>query len=1172
MSAEKALSSKAALLLVVLAGVLNAQTNVGSIVGHVADNSGSSVQGATVTLLNPATNEKSITQTNDHGDYVFNSVRPATYTMTAELQGFKTAVRENVVLQVAEKIGVDFALEIGDLSQKIEVRGEAPLLQPASSDLGTVINSRSINDLPLSGRNVYELVTLVPGTTPNSNYGFVTNSNSNLSGGPGIGLNQISISGGRNLVNEFLLDDVPNTTMGYNGVAIIPPVDAVQEFNVITNAPSAKFGRTGGGLTTVVTKSGTNDFHGDVWEFLRNDKFDANNFFANSSGAKLPPFRQNQFGGTAGGRIIRDRTFFFGSYEGFRQAAGGQLLTTVPTDLQRKGDFSQTFRQDGSLYQIFDPFTTTQDPATGAFLRQQFPGNVIPADRFDPVAKNLLQYFPEPNLPGDPVTHANNFISQAGAHNFTNFYLARVDHNLTDKQRLFARLTYDNQDYNGSNVLGNIADFNSVPFSNRHKGLSLSYTNALNATTILNLRYGLLREEQNNRSLSQGFDITKLGFPQALKNQIETPLFPRFDIAGYTSLGTQYFSIVDRANTTHSLAASLSKVVGRHSIEVGMDLRVIQGALFQAGWPAGQYTFDPGFTNGPDPSAGSGNGNSFASFLLGTQSGGFASYDPHWLFSQHYYGFYVQDDIKVSSKLTVNVGLRYDYESPLADRYNQLSYVDLNADVPLKGVTPVDVGHGLGLRPQPPYKGAVGFPGVNGKGKYVTEPIYTDWGPRIGFAYALNSKTVIRSGVGIIYPGTTADNSGNYPTIQGFNPITSPVDTANGFTPLNNPNRGGLLSNPFPNGLRPFLGSSLGPLTSVGDSNTGFLRNDKHPYMEQWNFGVQRELPGNFLIEAAYVGSHGVHLEDFAGAQFNVLPDQYLKLGNALFDSLPNPFYGVAPASSSIGSSSTITRKQLLLPYPYFTSVTGQAGHIATSSYNALQAKVEKRFSRGLSLLFSYSFAKSLDNASSTDGTSGLGHQDLNNRNLDHSVSAFDRTHVANFSFVYELPFGKGRAIGGNFHVPILSQLISGWQANGITTWASGIPLPMTCAICSFPANRADLVGDPAIGASGRAEKRLNQYFNVKAFAVNQAFMYGTAPRYLGSVRGPGQANTNFSLIKDTVFHERYRLQFRGEFFNVFNRVEFGLPDSNFGDSTFGVISTQTNIPRQIQFGLKFYW
>jgi hypothetical protein len=1153
---------------------LIAQTNVGSIFGHVSDSSGGLVAGASVTLLDPATNEKTVVQTNERGDYVFNAVRPAAYAISAEFRGFKTSVSDNVVLQVAEKIRVDFTLQPGQLNQKIEVKAEAPLLQPGSSDIGTVINSRTIVDLPLEGRNIYELVTLVPGTTPNPGYGFTTNPTGNLSGGPGIGLNQISINGGRNLVNEFLLDDVPDTTMGYNGVAIIPPVDAVLEFNVITNTPAAKFGRTGGGLTTVVTKSGTNEFHGDLWEFLRNNKLDANNFFANANGAPLPPFRQNQFGGTAGAPVIRNRTFVFGSYEGFRQAAGGQLLLTVPTDLQKRGDFSQTFRQDGSLFQVFDPFTTTQNPATGAFSRQPFAGNVIPTNRFDPVSQNLLQYFPEPNLPGDPLTHAHNFLSQAGFHNTTNFYLVRADHNITDTQRIFARITYDNQNYNGSNVLGNIADFNSVPFTNHHKGLSLSYTNLLNPTTVLNVRYGLLREEQNNSSLSQGFDITKLGFPQALKNEFELPLFPRFDIAGYTSLGTQYFTVVDRANTTHSLAASLSKVIGSHSIETGVDLRVIQGALFQAGWPSGQFTFDPGFTNGPDPNAGLGNGNGFASFLLGTYGSANASYDPHWMFSQHYYAFYIQDDIKVSQKLTVNAGLRYDYESPLSDRFNQLSYIDLNATVPLQGVTPVDVGFGVGLRPQPPYKGAAGFPGVNGQGKGVTLPVYGNWGPRLGVAYSIDKKTVIRTGAGIVYPGTTADNSGNYPTIQGFNPLTVGVDTADGFTPFNNPNRAGLLSNPYPNGLRPVIGSKLGPLTSVGDSNTGFLRNDRQPSYQQWNFGIQRELPDNLLIEAAYVGAHGVHLEDFAGAQFNVLPDQYLSLGNALFDSLPNPFYGVVPSTSALGASNTITRKQLLLPYPYYTGLTGQAGHIATSSYNALQTKVEKRLSHGLSALFSYSFSKSLDNASTTDGPSSgsLGHQDFNNRRLDNSVSAFDRTHVANLSFIYELPFGRGKTFGSNLQTPVLSQLISGWQINGISTWATGLPLPMTCGICTFPANRADIVGDPGQGASGSAESRLNQYFNINAFAVNQSFAYGTAPRYLGSVRGPGQANVNFSVIKDTTFMERYRVQFRAEFFNLFNRVEFGMPDTNFGDATFGVISTQSNIPRQIQFGLKFYW
>ncbi len=1163
----------ALLSIVVFTARLFSQTNVGAIVGQVSDQTGGAIQSATVILVNPATNEKIAVQSNDRGDYIFNGVRPATYTISASSAGFKTAVRENIVLQVAEKIAVDFTLVPGEITQKVEVQAVAPLLQPGSSDIGTAVNTRTILDLPLEGRNIYMLVALVPGTTPNESYGFVSGGSANLSGGPGIGLNQISINGGRNLLNEFLLDDVPNTTMGYNGVAIIPPLDAVQEFNVITNAPGARFGRTGGGLTTAVTKSGTNAFHGDVWEFLRNDKLDANNFFANSAGAAKPPFRQNQFGGTAGGPIIRNRTFIFGAYEGLRQATGGQQFLTVPTDLQKKGDFSQTFRQDGSLYQIFDPFTTTQ-VANGSFSRSLFPGNVIPPSRWDPVAQNLLQYFPESNLPGDPVTHANNFLSQAGFHNTSDLYLFRVDHNITSNQRIFARVSYDRQTYQGGNVLGNIADFNSDPFGNHHKGLALSYTNVLNSTTVLNIRYGLLREEQINNSHSAGFDATTLGFPASTVAQYEAKMFPRFDIAGYTSLGTQFFTLVDRANTTHSLAANLSKVIGRHSIEAGMDLRVIQGALFQAGWPSGQFTFDPGFTNGPDPFGGEGNGNGFASLLLGTYGGGFASYDPHWLFSQRYYSFYVQDDIKVNRKLTLNVGLRWDYESPLADRYNQLSFVDLNAAVPLQNVKPVDVGLGLGMRPQPPFKGAVGFPGVNGAGKGVSIPIHTNFGPRIGIAYAINNKTVIRTGFGILYPGTTADNSGNYPTIQGFNPITSPVDAPDGITPFNNPDRSGLLSNPFPNGLRQTVGNKLGALTSVGDSNVGFLRNDNQPYVEQWNFGVQRELPGNLLIEAAYVGAHGVHLEDFAGANFNVLPDQYLSLGNALFDSLPNPFYGILPANSALGASNTITRKQLLLPYPYFGSVTGQAGHIASSSYHGLQLKAQKRMSSGLSALVSYSFSKAIDDASRTEGgqNGAGGHQDFNNLRLDRSISSYDRSQVANVSLIYELPFGRGRRLWGSVSTPVLKQLVSGWQVDTIFTAAKGIPLIIGCGICVFPATRPDLVGNPNQGASGSAQSRLNKWFNTDAFAVNQSFHYGDVPRTLPNTRGPGQANTNFSVIKDTTFFERYRLQFRAEFFNFFNRTEFGLPDTGFGDSTFGVISSQVNIPRQIQFGLKLYW
>src|SRR5438093_1915697 len=1135
--------AKALILVVVCCSLgiapLLPQANVGSIVGNVTDVSGAAISGASVTLTNPATNEKQTAATNTAGEYVFSLVRPATYNISVEFKRFQRVLRENVVLQVAEKIRVDFTLAPGTLTQTVEVRGASPLLQPETSSIGSVIAESTILGLPLEGRNVYELVKLAPGTTPAFNYGggerASVTANFALSGGPGIGLNEISINGGRNLTNDFLLDDVPNTTMGYNGVAVIPPVDAVQEFNVLTNSMSARYGRTGGGLITAVTKSGTNDLHGTGWEFLRNDELDANDFFANRSGASLQEFKQNQFGATAGGHIIRNKTFFFGSYEGFRQETGGQFLLTVPTDLQKQGDFSQTYTTDpttGNLVpvKIFDPFTTRPN-GSGGFVRDQFPGNMILPDRFDPVAANLMQYFPEPNLPGDPLTHANNFISQAGNTQLQDSFMVRIDHNISRSQRFFGRFSWDRQHLNPASVLVNAADFNANPFLNRHRGLALSWTDSLSPTTVLNVRYGLVRERQLNSSGSLGFDPSKLGFPASLKSQYEAVMFPRFDIAGFTSLGTQFFTLVNRANTTQSLAANLSKVIGRHSIEVGTDLRLIQGALFQAGWPSGQFQFDAGFTNGPDPivTTNENNGNGLASLLLGTTSNGgnFASYDPHWFFTNRYYAFYAQDDIKVSRKLTLNLGLRYDYESPLTDRHNQLSFVDLKSQIPIK-VTPVDASQGLdptlaqslgiGLRPNLPLiGGGVGFPGVNGIGKGVSLPIRNNFGPRVGLAYSLDNKTVIRTAYGIIYPGSTADNSGNFPTIQGFNPSTSGVLAPDGITPQNRPDRGFLLSNPFPNGLRQVQGSSQGLLTSVGSSDTGFLRNDKHAYYQQWNFGVQRELPGNMLFEAAYVGAHSVHLQDYSGVSFDVLPDKYLALGNSLFDSLPNPFFGVVPANSALGGSSTISREQLLLPYPEFTGVNGQAGHRTSSTYNGLQLKVLKRMSMGLSVLGSYTFSKTLDDDSATDGSviNGTpfvtGHQDLNNLRGDHSLSANDRSQVLTISSIYALPFGRGKAFGAGISNPAVNHLISGWETSSILSFATGFPIGMFCAntYCSTPANRPDLVGNPDTG-SGSVESRLNNWLPASAFAPNLPFQFGNVSRTLPHTRGPGQANMDF--------------------------------------------------------------
>jgi len=1167
-------------------GPLFAQFNVGSIVGTVTDTSGASISGATVTLINPATAEKQAVQTNGAGDYVFNSLRPAVYNLQVEFKGFATVLRENVILNVAERIKVDFSLQPGAVTQTVEVRSESPLLQPETSSISSVIAERTILDLPLEGRNVYELVRLVPGTTPQYDYGGhgdKQTSNFALSGGPGIGLNEISINGGRNLTNDFLLDDVPDTTMGYNGVAIVPPLDAVQEFNVLTNAMPAKYGRTGGGLITTVTKSGTNAFHGTVWEFLRNDELDANFFFNNATGQDLGEFKQNQFGATAGGPVFRNKTFFFGSYEGFRLERSSPLLLTVPTALMKQGDLSQIG------VNLYNPFTTRPNPATGGYLRDQFMGcggttpNVICPSLFDPVSAKVLQYFPDQNLPGT----VNNYIAQAGNNLSSDAWSVRIDHNFSERHRLFGRFSWDRQHLVGAKAIPNAADFNSNPFSNQHRGLTLSFTDSLSPSSILNVRYGLLRETQLNNSGSAGFDPTKLGFPASLVSQYETLMFPRFDVSGFTSLGTQYFTLVNRANTTQSLAANFSKVIGRHSIEVGTDLRLIQGALYQPGWPAGQFQFYGGYTNGPDPTAGLGNGNAFADFLLGATGTGYASYDAHWFFTNRYYAFYVQDDIKVSRKLTLNLGLRYDYESPLEDRYNQLSFVDFQHNIPLT-LNPTTTAQlaatDPNLVPKPPFVGGVAFPGVGGLGKGVTVPVRSNFAPRLGLAYSATSKLVIRAGYGIIYPGSTADNSGNYPTIQGFNPITTdsaaPVD---GLTPSSDPSRPYLLGNPFPNGLSPVVGSKLGLLTSLGNSNTGFARHDPHAYYQQWNFGVQRELPGNLLIDASYVGAQGVHVLDFTFPGYNGLPDKYLSLGDSLYNPLPNPFFGEVPNTSTIGCCNTVTRMQLLKPFPYFTTVVHQGFHRTSTSYNAFELKVQKRMSHGLGLLLSYTASKALDDDSSTNGGFaylGANHQNPNNLRLDRSLNTNDRSQILVLSSIYELPFGRGKPFGSAVN-PVLRQLIGGWEVSTILSFATGFPLPISCGggVCQFPAIRPNLVGDPSQGTSGSNESRLNHWFNTDAFAIPTPFTYGNTPRDLPHTRGPGQANTDLSLVKNTRFGENYNVQFRAEFFNALNRPEFFIPGVAFYGSpaanlanNFGVITSQQNLPREIQFGLKFYW
>ena len=1145
---------------------LFAQSNVGSMVGTITDPSGAVIVGATVTLTNPATGVKQTTKTTSIGEYVFYDLPPATYDLTVEYAGFKRAARAGIILQVAEKLNVSFTLEPGAETQTVEVTGQSPLLQSETSSLGTVIAENTISALPLNGRNVYELVKLAPGTVPNDRYG----GGGVPAGGffQGNGLNEISINGGRNLSTSFMLDDVDNILMGYNGVSVVPTLDSVQEFNVLTNSYSAKYGRSGGGYVTSVTKSGTNELHGDIWEFLRNDKLDANDFFANSEGKPIAPLRQNQFGGVAGGRLRRDKTFWFGSYEAFRSKQGGQNLLTVPTDAQKKGDFSQV---GGTIY---NPFTTTVD-ARGNFIRQPFTGNMITSNLFDPVAQSLLQYFPEPNLPGV----VNNFISQVGTSTLNDAFMGRIDDNISDRARIFGRYNFTRHHGTQGNVFGNIADPFALTNFDRNQGATLSYTNTLNPTTVLNVRYGFVRGTISAAPPSLGFDPTKLGFPASTVSQFETKLFPRFDIAGYTSLGTQFFTITQNGATTNSLASNLSKVIGRHSLEFGTDLRLIQGFTFQPGWPAGQFTFGPGFTQGPvannpDPSS----GNGFASFLLGAQGGNFASYDPHWFFTNRYYAFYIQDDVKFSRKLTLNIGLRYDYENPLNDRHNQLSWVDLKQAIPLPAVPQVNV-PGLGLLPKEPYiGGGVMFPYNKGSGP-AQLPRRRDFGPNLGLAYSVTPKTVVRGGYRILYPGTTADNSGNFPTIQGYNPITSTTLAPDGFTPIQSSNRSFLLSNPYPNGLTPVQGTSLGLLTSVGNANHGIEHYIKSAYVQQWNFGLQRELPGNLLIEAAYVGSHGVHISDFNSYNFDQLPDQYLSLGNSLFNTYPNPFLGIVPANTTIGSSPTLSLQQLLSPYPEYSFVTAGPEYLASTNYEGFQLKALKRMSHGLTLLSAYTASKLLDQTSSVNGNhfGNSGYQDGYNRRLEYGVDTNDRSQVWTVSPVYQLPIGRGKALAGSVSNRFVNQFISGWEASSILSFATGFPVAVACfSGCQSPANRPNLVANPNAGIKGSNESRLNHWYNTAAFAPNPPFTYGTAPRELPATRGPGLANMDFSLIKDTRWSERYNVEFRAEFFNFLNRPTFQQPDTNgagyFGGPSFAQITSTVGNARIIQFGLKVYF
>ena len=1137
------------------------QTPTGTLQGVVADESGALVSGASVTVTNTGTNEMKKLATDSAGRYVLPFLTPGTYVVSIEAKGFNSAREENIKIDVSQTRAVDFVLRVGAVSEHVDVQASATPLDTATATTGAVIDTKKVIDLPLNGRNPFSLATLVPGV---NNVG---------------GASTPHIGGSRNAVNEEQLDGMtnilPENNVGNNLAAYTPIVDSVQEFSVQTNSLSAEYGRFGGGVINLVTKSGTNQWHGGLFEFSRNGVLNANDFFANQAGRAKPDSNERQYGGTLGGPIEipklydgHDRSFFFFGFQGDNASTAALATDTVPTAAFRNGDFSALNAT------IYDPLTVHLDPATGNYVRSAFANNMIPAIRFDPVALKALSYFPLPNS-GPPGAQTNNFVAVGSTSGNTYQWDSRVDHNFTESWRMFFRLSHS---WSNSTPLFDYGSNN--PASQGGSGIgsggawsaSMDHTVTFSPTMVGDFRYGFARFYAAGTPLGRGFQLTSLGLPQALQTiAAQRDLeFPRFALSNGAGLGnTGYVDAVENP-LAHDLTASLTKITSHHTIKVGGEWRKMFINFSQYGFPSGQFNFDQSWTQ-QILNETNGTGSPYASFLLGLPSGGQVTHEPTAADASIYTALYVQDDWKVTQKLTLNLGLRWDLDIPRTERYNRLSYWDPTLPSPIQGLVPASACAYCGN-----LVGQMMFVGTpqSKYGRYQGPPQRKDFGPRFGFAYNPTSKMVLRGGFGISYAPSALQAAGTTgaPGVQGFGSNTQLQASFDNQRTIN-----ATLSNPFPQGYNLPQGVAGGPSTNLGLAiGESFFNSYRNPYSIEWNFNIQHQLPGQMTMEVGYIANRGVYLVDGDGGQiYSQLNPVYASLGNQLLVQVPNPFYGIITTPGSPLSRPTVSYNRLLRPFPQYDGVSSFRKPGADSFYNGVIARLDKRFSNGLTFLISFTGGKAMDNSAAAvnylGATSGT-RADQYNRRLEWSISPQDLSRSLVASFVYDLPFGKGRKFV-NAAPRVANLLITGWQVNGILTFQTGTPIVLSGALNQTNLFTGSQRPDNNGHSAALSHATIAEWFNTSVFSQPQPFTIGNTSRTLPDVRNPGVASADLSLFKNNYFgkESRYNLQFRIEAFNALNHTQFGGPNTSLqAGSAFGTI-TSTGIPaRVVQLAAKF--
>ena len=1117
---------------------LRAQDARGTILGRVADPSDAVITGAEVRVINVATGVRAVSKTNDAGNYVLAYLLPGAYILEVERTGFKKFTRQGIEVRIGDSVEIEVVLQVGSQAETVQVTAETPLLETVDASLGQVVDERRIAELPSFGGAPYNLALMAPGTM-NS-----TNLRVRYVGTPGA-QGDFAVDGAGRNNNEFTIDGVPNTMD--KGIVFVPPQMSVSEFKVQSVSYDAAIGHTAGALVNLSLKSGTNDLHGEAHWFVRNRIFDTPTLFQNRAGQKVPPYQDHRYGLSLGGpvRIPRlyngkNKTFWFYLWEENKVQYSYDYVNTVPTADMRRGDLSPLLAL-GSNYQVYDPFSTKAESG-GRFSRQPLSNNIIPTSRLDPVAQKIMTYWPLPNQPGTREFRNNWFSSYAGPFPVWT-HLGRLDHAFNPNHRVYVRVMVESF-YSISNKLF-LDNNNGMMYHQYKRGLAIDDVYVFNPGFFMNLRYGFTYRWGDSYRLSRGFDLSTLGFSSrllALAPDKEKAVFPRVDVSPFTSLSYQGTDGV-WSTVINSFNGNFTKLHGQHSIRFGADLRPER--KFNNTYTSDvtpQLSFSSTYTRGPlNTSSAPPVGGEIAAFLLGIP-GGSMSRSASYAQQELYYGLYVQDDIKVTPKLTVNAGVRYEYETPLTERFDR-SVAHFAYDQPSPIEAQARANYARSPIPELPadqfrLRGGLTFAGVDGMPRALWQGEKNNFMPRVGFAYQVRPKTVLRGGYGIFFDTIGINSTGVIQT--GFS-LSTPVQASldSGLTYI------ATTADPFPNGLLEPVGAKSGLSTNLGQSISFFPVNRLNPYSQRWSFGLQQLLPGQFMLDASYVGNRGTRLE--VTRSLNALPAQYLSRSprrdeqtiTFLSQQFPNPLNGTNPIYGA-----NISRSGLLVPYPQFGGVS-EGEPIGYSWYHSLQLRAEKRFSKGYTFQLSYTWSKSMEATGFLNASDPMPYE---------SISTQDRTHRLVMSGIWELPFGRGRRFGTGLP-GVLNFFAGGWQLNGIVQRQSGPPLAWGDVWTLF-------TGNPDNVRLSKSERNVDRWFNIDAgFNRNSAQQLASnirvSPSRFSNLRADGQARWDFSIFKNFKVAEKLTTQFRAEVVNAWNHPNLFEPVTSPTSSTFGMITGQ---------------